>query len=69
MLIIKMALSIILLKCTGRTSSKSGPISSDIVPTKIEDNSKFNYHNYSSSTLLELPFHKIFSNLTKNSTI
>ena len=52
-------------KCTGRTSNKSGPISPDIIPTEIEKNLKFNYPNYSSSTLFELPFHKIFSNLTR----
>ena len=56
-------------KCTSRTSNKSRPISPDIVPTEIEENSKFNYPNYSSSTLFELPVHKILSNLTKNSTI
>ena len=44
-------------KCTGHTSNKSGPISPDIVPTEIEKNLKFNYPNYSSSTLFELPFH------------
>ena len=40
----------------------------DFVPIDIEKNLKFNYPNYSSSTLFELPFHRNFSNRTKNST-
>ena len=53
----------------GRTSNKIGPISLDIVPIEIEKNLMFNYPNYSSSTLFELPFHRNFSILTKNFTI
>ena len=33
-------------------------ISLDIVPIEIDKNLKFNYPNYSSSTLSELPFHR-----------
>ena len=35
-------------------------ISPDIVPTGINKNLEFNYPNYSSSTLFELPFHRNF---------
>ena len=44
-------------------------ISPDIVRTEIDKNLKFNYPNYSSFTLFELPFHRNFKSLTSNFSI
>ena len=38
-------------------------VSPDIIPTKIDKNFKFNYPNYSRSTLFEPPCNSLITNL------